>query len=641
MHSLRKYWYLLLLSLVVLSFQCSSQLAAPPLIETAQPVIGTASTVAAQWQSIVAPGGCTGTIIGPHEILTASHCSGRNLVSNAFTSGTVALYDQNGVLRQSTTAVQEIPFLYSDVAVWVTKDLLQGEPMRVYPYAIDSTWVGRKVYSIGFGGTSNNKPAGAWMTIQSINATRYNAGGGGDNATDCPGDSGGPDLAFLEGAWYIVGIHNSMSGCGQNPPFASYDASRSDVFAAWLRAVVPQRDDVSYRGRVNGPVAQSGYVNSDTKADFIVTTSAGTQLYLSTGTAFTQVAIQSQIPNQPVNLPIGCYAGNCQSPSTLTTIGALGLGQVEAALGDFNGDGHDDLFAMTQKGYGIWLATSPNYTTFDVAPYFFNDGFQVGYSSFAIASFDGTNQKQILFNNVNGSAILKFPSANTVSKLWELLGTPRVYDSRATVVGPVTAGSSHGTGVLFQTPENASLWIADSNGSLTIACSWSGVYASSKAVFYPGHFFSDTSDNNVLAVRFDGTFLVGWDVSGCNPTAIWTRTDLPLNQTAYYVADFTGDGLSDLIISNTSGSYEYVATGSDTTPFSTGWTRTDLTLTNTPSGGASTDFFVGDWSGDGRDDLWITTGSGSYGYAGLAGSGGFQGNVWTRSDLTYRMFENH
>ena len=89
--------------------------------------------------------------------------------------------------------------------------------------------------------------------------------------------------------------------------------------------------------------------------------------------------------------------------------------------------------------------------------------------------------------------------------------------------------------------------------------------------------------------------------------------------------DFNGDGKSDLLIVDESGSYEYLATGDGQFQGNV-WVRTDLTIANTR-------YVTGDFNGDGMTDLLIVDASGSYEYL-ATGNGQFQANVWVRTDLT-------
>jgi hypothetical protein len=87
-------------------------------------------------------------------------------------------------------------------------------------------------------------------------------------------------------------------------------------------------------------------------------------------------------------------------------------------------------------------------------------------------------------------------------------------------------------------------------------------------------------------------------------------------------ADFSGDGLTDLIITNPSGSYWYFSNGDGT--WNEACTRTDL-----PRGIAI--YKPGDFNGDGRSDQVITTPSGSYWY--FSNGDGSWTVPYTRTDL--------
>lgn len=92
-----------------------------------------------------------------------------------------------------------------------------------------------------------------------------------------------------------------------------------------------------------------------------------------------------------------------------------------------------------------------------------------------------------------------------------------------------------------------------------------------------------------------------------------------------YWGDFNGDGIDDLIIVTTGGSYEYLglASGGFTPNV---WVRNDLTLGHVA-------YVPGKFHGPSTPtDLLIVTSGGTYEYQGLAG-GGFKPNVWVRTDL--------
>jgi hypothetical protein len=88
------------------------------------------------------------------------------------------------------------------------------------------------------------------------------------------------------------------------------------------------------------------------------------------------------------------------------------------------------------------------------------------------------------------------------------------------------------------------------------------------------------------------------------------------------VGDFNGDGKSDVIISNASGTYWYYSTGTGT--WNNAYSRTDLPWHDHL-------FTPADFDGDGKSDMIIWNSSGSYWYY-STGTGTWN-NAYTRTDL--------
>jgi hypothetical protein len=100
------------------------------------------------------------------------------------------------------------------------------------------------------------------------------------------------------------------------------------------------------------------------------------------------------------------------------------------------------------------------------------------------------------------------------------------------------------------------------------------------------------------------TFRNGWDSS-----AYPARGDLPLGSVSYTVGDFNGDMKDDLLITTPSGSHWYYSTGYGTWDTTAVTPRPDLPL-------GSVRYVVDDDDGDAahKKDLIITTASGTYWY---------------------------
>lgn len=127
---------------------------------------------------------------------------------------------------------------------------------------------------------------------------------------------------------------------------------------------------------------------------------------------------------------------------------------------------------------------------------------------------------------------------------------------------------------------------------------------------YRGDFDGDGIED-IIMVNSSGSYEYLGKATGGFSTSKWTRNDLPLDAVNYTVGDFNKDGFSDLIIATSSGSYLY--TGKTGGGFNSGaWQRYDLPL-------GSVAYHAGDFNGDNTSDVLITTASGTYLYLGVAG----------------------
>jgi secreted trypsin-like serine protease len=189
---------------------------------------------------------CTGTLIGPHTVLTAGHClykrETRDLV---FVQGTYAL-DQGNIRRRATAKAMpndgdfryDDPSLHDDVGLLYVGDPAATETMKLHvgePPLRDLVKHQRELAFIGFGYTlvrGNKAGLGTKrhvdMPINGFAARTFTYRVARKNT--CNGDSGGP--AFVESAneLWLAGITSS----GDTPCTDHGTDTRVESFMSWI-----------------------------------------------------------------------------------------------------------------------------------------------------------------------------------------------------------------------------------------------------------------------------------------------------------------------------------------------------------------------------------------------------------------------
>jgi hypothetical protein len=567
-------------------------------------IVGPASASLPNFPSVVTLANttktCSGVVVGAHSILTAGSC---------FTPANwpkTTTYSGSGI-NSGDTIAGVTANLFQDLEIVTTNSTgnIPAEPVRLFNGTMDSSWVGRQVYMVGSGNANNDPSArsGGWTTITSVSPYTYTLGSAG-TVWSCGIDQGGPSLINLNGRWYIIGIHSAVSpapGCSfSSNPIVD---TRIDFASAWIRSLTAVRGDDSSSPVSRNDASAWGDIDGDGNPDLIaLNPQLGVTVYFwSDGSAW--------------STPISTGEG----------------GQQDLALGDVDQDGRADLFVLGGQGLSVYRSLG---TSFDLAhPLYTNPALQVGYTNMQVADFNGDSKADVLLVGVGGSSVYVSNGSTLVSSWTD--ATKRVFTTKATVADFDGSGAAD---VMFQDDTGAQLWTGATDGALHDSGYRNAAWTRGNAALSAGRFISSTG-RDLVVVGGIGTGMELYQV-GLNPfsfTRRWSNTGLIMGFDSITVGNFGGPNLAngatldDILITDHWGSFLYLMTGNPASPINGNvWIRYDLNWENT-------EYAATDWSGDGISDLVIVTGA-AWWYQGQP-SGIFTPNVWWDSTLRFQAIQ--
>jgi len=277
--------------------------------------------------------------------------------------------------------------------------------------------------------------------------------------------------------------------------------------------------------------------------------------------------------------------------------------------GDFNGDGKTDVIITTASGSYWYISTGVGNNYVPYQPYYRTD-LPLGKVQYVPGDFNGDGKTDLVITTASGSYwYLSTGEGNEYKPYQPYYRTDLTFGKVQYVPGDF---NGDGKTDLVITTASGSYWYLSTGKDFEYIpiCPYSRTDLTLGNVAYTvGNFGGDRSDDLIISTASGSYWYI--TTGGLNeyiPYCPYSRSDLPIEKTQYCPGNFGGDIRTDVIITTASGSYWYISTGAgqEYVPVCP-YTRTDLPL-------GKTLYFPGNYSGNLKTDVIIVTASGSYWY---------------------------